>query len=276
MTARAPSSSRFTKLAVLPLGVALALAVAACGSDGSGPEVPEPGTPPSLPAATSMTMDFGLFGATGGSSAVGTHFITAGLTVAIGQALTALHLAVPAVVLGAAASNTPSFESDGLWHWRYSASHQGQVWTSHLSGSVQGNNAVWDVRITAPQANPPLDEFVWFSGTSATDGSSGVWRFFDPANPSSSTAVAQIDWTHGSNDVHQVSFTATSGPNTGDVLTASHDGDDRLITFFDVSANQTSEIGWNIATKSGYILAPNYNNGLKSCWDGDLKNIVCS
>ena len=264
----------------IPLGafgvpLLIAFSLSACGSEGTAPEAETP-TPPSLPAPSTMDLDFGMFGSTGGSDAVGTHFLTAGITVAVAQALTTLHLAVPAVVFAAAANNTPSFEEDGRWHWRYSASHQGQLWTSHLSGVVQGSNVVWDVRITAPQANPPLNEFVWFSGTSATDGTSGVWRFFDPQNPSSGVDVARIEWTHESEDVHEVIFRSTAGPNAADQLTASHDGDNRVVTFFDASENHTTEIGWNVATREGYIFSIHYNNGQRSCWNGDLNNIACS
>jgi len=223
-----------------------------------------------------MEVDLGLLGSGGGSQAVGTHFITAGVTVALAQALATLHLAVPAVVFAAAANNTPSLEDDGRWHWRYTASNQGQLWTSHLSGAVQGNNVVWDVRVTAPQANPPLNEFVWFSGTSATDGTSGVWSFFDPQSPSTSIEVARIEWTHESEELREVVFRSTAGPHAADELTVSHIGNDRIVTFFDASENQTTEIGWDVSTREGYIFSIHYNNGQRSCWDGDLNNTPCS
>jgi len=240
-----------------------------------------------------MEVEFGLFGGGGGpamtgsyhelielaaanSARVGAHFVTAGITVAVAQALTVLHLAIPTAVFAAAANNTPSFEDDGRWHWRYTASHQGQLWTAHLSGSVQGAEVVWDMRITAPNANPPLNDFLWYGGNSRTDRTRGTWRFYDPRNPSGSAELVRLDWTHQSNDVHGVTVTVVSGPNVGDVLTADHNGSDRLVTFFDASDNRTVEIGWNAATGTGYIIAPNYNGGLKSCWDANQNDVACT
>lgn len=264
----------------------------ACDTSPSDPGE-TPGTPPALPATASMEVDFGLFGSGGGAAAaqsynelirlgeahsarVGANFITAGITVAVAQALTVLHLAIPTAVFAAAANNTPSFEDDGLWHWRYTASHQGQLWTAHLSGSVQGSDVVWDMRITAPQANPPLNDFLWYGGRSRTDRSSGTWRFYDPRNPGSSTEVVRLDWTHDSVDIHGVTVTVVSGPNVGDVLTADHKGSDRLVTFFDASDNRTVEIGWNVVTGTGYIIAPNLNGGVKACWDANQNDVACN
>ncbi len=249
---------------------------AACDTSPSGPG-DAPGTPPTLPSTASMDVQFGMFdGGGGGAEAVGVNFVTAGVTVAVAKALTVLHLALPTVVFAAAANNTPSFESDGLWHWRYTASHQGQLWTAHLSGAVQGNDVVWDMRVTAPQANPALNDFVWYSGRSRTDGTSGTWRFYDPRNPSASTELVRLDWTHQSNSVHGVTVSVVSGPNNGDQLVADTNGSERLVTFFDASNGNNVEIGWNAVTGAGYIIAPNFNGGLRSCWDSSQNDVACS
>lgn len=276
---------------------ALLLAAAALGAcdTGTGPGA-DPGTPPELPAATSMDVDYGLLGSApaqaaevhersaliaraeehAAASGVGLHFTTAALSVVVAQAITALHLVVPAAVFAAAANNTPSFEDDDRWHWRYTASHAGQLWTAHLSGAVQGDQVGWDMRITAPQANPPLDDFVWYSGTSRLDRTAGTWRFNEITRPGTPTEVVRVDWTHESDVVHGVTITVTSGPNVGDRLTADRDGDDHLVTWYDASENVEVEIGWDAGTGTGYIIAPGYNGGVKSCWDGNQNNTPCS
>ena len=268
------------------------VALAGCSTDGGTQVVDGPGTPPALPAATSMDVDFGLFQLSGSESMLSAyadpaelgaafsssqlHFGAAALSVLVAHAVTVLHLAVPVAVFGAAANNTPSFEDDGRWHWRYTASSGGQLWTAHLSGSVDGNQVVWDMRITAPNADPPLTDFLWYGGNSHTDGTSGTWRFYDPSNPSGSNEVVRVDWTHESADVHGVTITVTGGENVGDALTAEHDGSTRFVTWTDASMGNTVEIFWDVASGEGYIIAPGLNGGLKSCWDSGQNDVPCS
>ena len=56
---------------------------------------------------------------------------------------------------------------------------------------------------------------------------------------------------------------------------ASVDGDDHLITYFDASEQASMEIYWNAADGSGYLIAPNYNGGVKSCWDANQQDVAC-
>ncbi|MEZ4416426.1 MAG: hypothetical protein R3E10_11830 [Gemmatimonadota bacterium] len=273
----------------------LGAALGACDNGTTGPEQ-EAGPPPDLPAATSMNADFGLLASGSAQAAqaqslsalvalaeqnaavagVGLNFTTAALSVVVAQAITALHLVVPAAVFAAAANNTPSFEDDGRWHWRYTASQGGQLWTAHIAGVVQGDQVTWDMRITAPQTNPPLDEFLWYSGVSRVDRTSGTWRFNDITQPGNPTEVVRVDWSHESDVLHGVTITVTSGPNVGDVLTADRNGDNHLVTWYDASQNEEVEIGWNAATGTGYIIAPHYNGGLRACWDANQNNTTCT
>ncbi len=268
------------------------LTMAGCSTEGGTQLTGGPDAPPALPAPTSMDVDFGLF-QSGGSestlaayadpaelgaafSATQLHFGAAALSVLTAQLVTVLHLAIPTAVFGAAANNTPSFEEDNRWHWRYSASSGGQLWTAHLSGAVDGNLVSWDMRITAPNSNPPLDEFLWYGGTSRTDETSGTWRFYDPQNPSGSSEVARVDWTHESADVHGVTITVTGGETIGDVLSADHDGNARFVTWTDASRGETVEIFWDAATGEGYIIAPALNGGVMACWDSAQQDVPCS
>lgn len=286
-TLRLLNTNRFfnTNRFLAPM-MALLLATAACDTDTGTQPGDDPGPQPDLPTQTSMNVDFGLFSSGGGpalardltaaAASSQLNFGTAALTVVVAQAVTALHLAVPAAVFAVAANNTPSFEDDGRWHWRYTASHQGQLWTAHLSGAVDGNQVSWDMRITAPQSDPPLDEFLWYGGASRTDGTSGTWRFNDPSNPAGSNEVARVDWTHVSADDHSVTITVTGGDNVGDVLIAEHTGDERFVTWTDASNGNTVEIWWNVATGAGYIIAPNFRGGVQSCWDENQNDVACS
>lgn len=254
------------------LALALMCSLAACSDD---PTTPADGTPPPLPPVTTMSGDFSTFGSPSGGSAAGPHFNNAALRVFAAQVVTVVALAAPVATFAAAANNTPTFESDGLWHWRFTAVHGGETFTAHLSGNVQGSDVVWDMQVTAPSHDPPLQDFVWFGGQGRLDRTSGTWIFHDPAAPAASNDLLRIDWTHTSATDHGWTATALGGDGVGDVLTADVDGDDRLLTYMDDSEGTTVEIYWNAADGSGYIIAPGYNGGVKACWDSNQDNVVC-
>ncbi len=264
------------------LTVAVLAGLAACADDATAPI--DPGTPPDLPPLTSMTGDFSIFGSPAArqgeaapvASLTALNFTNAALRVVAAQVVTVVALAVPVATFAAAANNTPTFEDDDRWHWRFTAAHGGQTYTAHLSGVVQGSDVLWDMRITSPTHVPPLEEFVWYGGQGHLDRTAGTWTFYDPSTPSTSTAVLRIDWTHVSSTEHGWEATALGGPATGDVFTASVDGNDRMVTYSDASEQTSVEIYWNAADGSGYLIAPNYNGGVKACWDVNQQDVACS
>ena len=264
------------------LTVATLAALLACSDDSTAPI--DPGSPPDLPPLTSMTGDFSIFGSPGAlqgeaapvASLTALNFTNAALRVVAAQVVTVVGLAVPVATFSAAANNTPTFEDDDRWHWRFTAVNGGQTYTAHLSGAVQGSDVVWDMRITSPTHTPPLDEFVWYGGQGRLDRTSGAWTFYDPATPSASTALLRIDWTHVSQTEHGWEATALGGTANGDVFTASVDGDDHLVTYSDASQQTLVEIYWSAADGSGYLIAPLYNGGFMACWDTNQQDVTCS
>ena len=264
------------------LTVATLAALLACSDDSTAPI--DPGSPPDLPPLTSMTGDFSIFGSPGAlqgeaapvASLTALNFTNAALRVVAAQVVTVVGLAVPVATFSAAANNTPTFEDDDRWHWRFTAVNGGQTYTAHLSGAVQGSDVVWDMRITSPTHAPPLDEFVWYGGQGRLDRTSGAWTFYDPATPSASTALLRIDWTHVSQTEHGWEATALGGTANGDVFTASVDGDDHLVTYSDASQQTLVEIYWSAADGSGYLIAPLYNGGFMACWDTNQQDVTCS
>jgi hypothetical protein len=274
------ANHRSTARRLLALGLLAGLS--ACDANSTSPI--DPGPPPELPPLTSMSGDFNLFGAPGtlgaesaqASSLTSRNFTNAAIRVLAAQVVTVVGLAVPVATFAAAANNTPTFEDDDRWHWRFTAVHGGHTYMAHLSGAVEGSTVAWDMRITSPTHAPPLEEFVWYGGQGQLDRTSGTWTFYDPATPSSATEVLRIDWTFSSPTEHGWAATALAGPGSGDVSTASVDGDDRMLTYDDASEQTFVEIYWNAAHGGGYLIAPYYNGGVKACWDTNQQDIACS
>lgn len=262
--------------------MALALAVplgilAACNNSSSS----NPGEAPTLPSANSMRADFSLFDQTAVSNTAaatigGANFLAAAFSVTVANAVTTLVMAVPVATFAAAASQDPVFE-DGAFHWRYTTVVNGQSFAANLSAQGSGSNSLWEMRISASGTNPPLDDFLYYSGSAALNGESGTWHVFDAAQPTANRELLRIDWTHANATNWSVSFNnVTAGtPDNGDRLTYDVNADARSVTFLDASAATTTTVEWNAATHTGSIRAPNFNGGIKACWDAQLQNIGC-
>lgn len=255
------------------VSVVTALVVVGCSDDPAGPE----GAAPTLPSVESMTFDFEHFTGGGAPAATverqttpGLHWAAAALGVGLANAAVVVHLAVPVATWRAAAAQTPVFE-DGRWHWRFSVQEGPNTYGGDLSGYADGGDAVFEMRVTATPLG--LDDFLWYTGRAQVLGTTGSWSFYDPSDPS--TVVGRIDWEHPQADEWTVAFVATDGPNVDDELTYTVDGTSRSVTFFDASAGETVEVHWDEDTLEGWIVAPNYNGGVKACWNGLLQNTTC-
>ena len=50
------------------------------------------------------------------------------------------------------------------------------------------------MRISSDAKLLPLDNFEWYTGTSAKDNKSGSWQFFDPTTSAQANSTAAIEW----------------------------------------------------------------------------------
>jgi hypothetical protein len=225
---------------------------------------------------TAMFEDAQASGASAAASAVGSNFLTAAVSVTVARAATIVVMAIPVATFAAAASNTPVFE-DGAFHWRYSTQVAGQAFEADLSGRGEGTESIWEMRITAPAAIPPLDGFLWYSGRAALSRENGEWHVFDAQQPSSGTEILDIDWANPAEDAWALTFTNVNpaAATVGDRLAYEVDGDLRAVRYFDASEAAEIEVEWNAATQDGSIVAPNYNGGERACWDTDFEDVSC-
>lgn len=269
MTRRRPPVAAVALLALIP--------VLGCGDDPAG----SPGEPPPLPPAGSMRADMSLFDQATDQTAprripVGLHFLTAAAVVTVARVATVAVMAVPVATFAAASSNDPVFE-DGAFHWRYAVQQGGQSFLADLSGRGDGTESVWEMRISATATDPPLEDFLWYSGRASLTGEAGEWHVFDALDPMSGTEVLAIQWTHPDGDRWTLDFTNVEpgGAHLGDRLGYAVDGDVRTVRFLDASEDAETEIRWSAATGAGYIESPGYNGGVRSCWDATLQDSAC-
>lgn len=259
--------------------------LAACEKNPTESKSPKPDLPPQSSLAVDLqafnnNSAAGLSKSGAEPTAVGLHFVAARLTVGAINLAVLTHMSVPVLTFAAALSQPPVLQDDAKWHWIYSVSNDaGQQFQADLAGWIDESAKVsrWEMRITTSGFGAPLNNFLWYAGQAALNNGSGQWDIYDSAQPSNSVEAAHIDWDRPSADKATLKFTVVKPqvPENGDVLTYQVDGTGRAVTFFDQSANATLDISWDAVTNAGYIIAPNYNNGQKSCWDSQLNDTTC-
>jgi hypothetical protein len=240
---------------------------------------------PDLPPRSSMAVDLIAFNSVAGFSstdqaAVGLNFVAARLAVGAINLAVLAHMSVPVLTFAAALSQEPTFKDDGKWHWIYSVSNEtGQKFQADLAGWIDASAQVsrWEMRISTSGLGAPLNNFLWYTGQAALKNDSGKWDIYDAAQPNSSVKIVHIDWDHPSATSATLKFTVVKPqvPENGDMLTYKAENSNRSVTYFDQSANSTLQIFWNATTNAGYLIAPNYNNGQKACWDEQLNDTTC-
>ncbi len=242
---------------------------------------------PDLPPQSSMVVDLNVFNNAAGLSKAGAeqtnaglNFIAARLTVGAINLAVFTHMSVPVVTFAAAISQQPALKDDGKWHWVYSVTdNAGRQFQADLAGWIDESAQVsrWEMRISTTGLGAPLNKFLWYTGQASLNNGSGQWDIYDSGQPSNSVKVVHIDWDRPSATNATLKFTVVKPqvPENGDMLTYKAENSSRSVTYFDQSANSTLQIFWDEVTHAGYIIAPNYNNGQKSCWDSQLNDTTC-
>ncbi|MDZ7267889.1 MAG: hypothetical protein ONB48_10705 [candidate division KSB1 bacterium] len=248
-----------------------------CGKNPTEADNPKPALPPT----NSMSVDLSTFqGNLPKTGAIGRNFLTAQLTVATINLAVLVHMSVPVLTFAAAASQTPVLKDDAKWHWIYSVSQSGQQFQADLAGWIDEDaRAVrWEMRITTNAGGLQLNRFLWYTGRAELNNVSGEWTIYDHTQPNASVAVVNITWNYesaASKGSLQFTVVKPGVPENGDTLTYTSNGSQRSVEYFDKSENTRLTIAWDAVTRAGYIIAPNYNNGQKACWDSQLNDTVC-
>lgn len=259
--------------------MALFLAMTGCESEPTSPgnQNNQNDQAPILPAAERLQFNFSFFDAgekmsieKDGSKL---NFINAYLRVAVINAMTRLVLTPPVTAFALALHTVPSPQQDGSWIWVYTYVDGEEEAQIRLRGLPITDGVEWELRVTVPDLETPLDNEVWFDGVTRNEGELGHWTFYDPTLEGDPPA-ADLDWGHDAQGEF-LTFTCRHGDDEGDVLGYYADGPENSIIFTDASEGQEWFIRWNEADSSGSLMVPEYNNGEVACWDENQDDVEC-
>lgn len=276
-----------TRLASIALLALLVAALTGCGKEPTAPARSR-SEAPAVPPATSLKFDFGFFDRTGGAAAYAAHPNGADSTLAKSHWINAvvrvvyLNLTVadmfsaPVGALQAALAQHPVLGDDGWFTWTYAFTDKGHAITLHLRARIDGDLVTWRMQVTNPQAVPAMNDFLWFTGETRLQNDRGWWQFNDRRD-GAAVPVARIDWTNTSERQRTLVFRNVDAVSAdlNDRLAYEVNGDQVSVTFHDQSAATDADITWNEATGTGSIQVPDYNGGLRACWDEHQEDMTC-
>jgi hypothetical protein len=259
---------------VLSLSIALMLLVTACKKD--------KGDPPVLPPAESMNIDFSNFDIQAKSVATkGTNMVnweTAATIAATWKNLIGATLIIPVTSFQIAIDQTPSWVSEKTWQWTYNATVATVTYHAKLTAVIKEPNVEWKMYITKDNA---FTDFLWFEGTSKTDGTGGQWFLYKSnAEP---VKILQIDWTKSGSAIGSVKYTYIK---TGDTFANSYIeyglnsntpfNAYYTIHYYNGTKFSDVDVQWSTTNKTGRIKSVDYLNGSWFCWDQNHINTTCA
>jgi hypothetical protein len=298
---------RTTRTLTLALMLVLGLSLLAGCSDDSTITLPVddqyPAGAPQLPSTSTMKVDLDFFGIETpsldeGSLAQGTpsnelqattsadhtNWINAFVRAIFVQLLMYDALEEPIGAFALAIHSIPQLQDDGSYLWTYIFVEDNVEYGIFLYGTPLTDRVAWRMEVSANHPEFMLDHFVWFDGIVMEDDSEGYWQFYEPvATPPAAAAAAatdgteliRIDWTNSpAENSLRILVNAAGHVDEGDYLEIRETPTMGTAYHYDASENALSNITW-FADGSGSITAPDYNDGIKACWDTQQRDVDC-
>lgn len=237
-------------------------------------------SPPQVPPAATMSMDFSEFSdqqKTQSQNQSAGHFRRAVGTAVIMKTVADLNLAIPRALLKAANKAEPEFNDEGQWEWNYVKNTDDKNFSVRLLADRESEDQInWSFYVTNSRLG--LENHLFFNGTTNSDGSQGVWSYYRLENTDGREQVSEIEWTvNGEDDVElRLEVTSDRNDRQGDYLEYMFDGTIKSVAYYDNSEDQEVRLQINVDSKVGFIIAPDYNDGNKACWDDDFQDVSCS
>lgn len=236
---------------------------------------------PAIPPQSSFVMDFSDF--SNPDDTLGSREITtyhnwgySYANVVIWQTLLNVSLAVPV------ASFVESFNHEAVYHpdqdnwtWSYNVTVGLVVYEAQLTGYLQSDSVVWEMRVTK---GTDFADFLWYYGKSALNETGGFWILQE--NPLNPNVLLQIDWHKYADGTKDISYTniRPGAPENGSYIfygTALTDFD-RFYQIYGKSADNLTEIEWSSVNKNGHVKDPHhFGDDVWHCWNEVLVDIVC-
>lgn len=170
-------------------------------------------------------------------------------------------------------SNEDAVYDDGVWVWEYSFQSEEGSYSMRLTSEEVADGYRWAMYWSFDDGETSVEDYLVMEGTVSKDGSEGNWTF-NTLNPDTNEEQVAYtsEWTVTSetesdmivkwyDDSGTVSFSASYEKNEPDHTMTYTSTDESDIILY-----------WNSDTNEGYF----EEDGVRSCWDENFKDVACS
>ena len=245
--------------------------------------VTDPGTTPTLPPVSTFAMDFSTFptaeSANGRLEETKWNYGIAALNFAFWQSLVGLQMAVPVIAFKASFEQEAVYiPSEQRWNWSYEVSDGAYEYQANLYAKPVDGNINWEMFISKGGV---YDDFLWYKGTSALDGSSGNWTVSIEPEGNDREALL-IDWEKEGDEVGSIKYTVIdqASDQVDSYIAYGKTDDSDFNSFYHVYLAREGnllKIDYNAETKAGRVQSPShFQNAEWHCWNSDLIDIDCA
>lgn len=230
---------------------------------------------PSLLPAEAFELNTDIFDSTP-KAAAGENFTAGAWRVGLISVAVKVHMIIPFVVTAAAVDADPVFQN-GEWVWSNTANHGIQSINFSLFAEPVSPGHDWRMVVTYNDGGTVYQQWELYTGHTENLGTEGDWDLYYDVN-GTRTNVLNATWDFNSETDRQVvlSVPVDAPTNPGDSVTYMIDGDMRFFEYTNAESGHVHQVEWNSETGEGSVLAPDFNNGEKACWDSLQDDTVCS
>lgn len=182
---------------------------------------------------------------------------------------------VPVAAFRESFNHQPTYDKKTeVWTWSYDFNAVVKH-TARLEAKKVGSNIQWEMYISKQGG---FSDFLWYSGLSATDRTSGSWTLYK--DPNNATPYIGIDWHRNSDGTSDIKYTniIPSGPENGGYIEygLTKDTFDAYYDIYNKGKDNLTAIKWSRSTKEGQVSDENHFGDTDNhCWDAFLQNATC-
>jgi hypothetical protein len=244
------------------------------------------GSPPVLPPAESMSIDFSNFTSGKKSSDFvndskgieDSHYQFAVIVAGIWNLIINTTLIVPVTSFKLAENQTPVYLDDKTWQWSYSVTVAGSSYSARLTGQIRESDVLWKMYMSKTGTGA-FNDFLWYEGTSKIDGTGGEWKLYQSSTVP--VELLQIKWTKDGALIGTIKYTYLKNDSYKNnyieygLKNSTPYNAYYTIQYFNGTVVSNVSIEWNTTTFKGRGMCPEYLLGTWYCWDDKKTNSIC-
>ncbi len=211
------------------------------------------------------------------------NFIFGAGTIFWWNTILSVQMVIPVAAFMESFNHDPVWDKTALsWVWSYSINVQNTSYTAELFAEIIDDHVNWAMYISKSDG---YTDFLWFTGISNTDNSSGAWVI--NKNPEGikddivSVPYLDISWSKNEDGTSEITYARVEpgSADNGNYIRYGITDDPDLDANYDIySAWEDNQVNikWNTTLHYGRVLSmTHFLNPYWHCWDENFDNIIC-